>query len=71
MMNELHGKSGIGTAVWVYSFCKQWGSSLPWMDKTGKTVVIPAGTLEQDPEIRPFQNIFCASTAGHEAPGRI
>lgn len=45
------------------SFCKHCGSSLPWKAKGGKTVVIPAGTLDQEPEIRPTQNIFCASKA--------
>ncbi len=39
-------------------FCKQCGSSLPWLAQSGNTVVIPAGTLDEDPEIRPSQNIF-------------
>ena len=45
------------------SFCKHCGSSLPWLGKSGKSVVIPAGTLDVDPEIRPFQNIFWGSRA--------
>lgn len=45
------------------AFCKHCGSSLPWHAKSGKVVVIPAGTLDQDPELRPSQNIFCASRA--------
>ena len=45
------------------SFCRQCGSSMPWLDKTGKVVVIPAGTLDGDPKIRPSQNIFCGSRA--------
>ena len=45
------------------SFCKNCGSSLPWLAKSGKSVVIPAGTLDGDPEIRPFQNIFYGSRA--------
>ena len=45
------------------SFCSQCGSSLPWEAKSGKAVIIPAGTLDGDPEIRPFQNIFYASKA--------
>lgn len=44
-------------------FCKQCGSSLPWMAKSGRSVVIPAGTLDQDPGIRPRQNIFWQSRA--------
>ena len=45
------------------SFCRHCGSSLPWLSQSGKSVIVPAGTLDEDPEIRPFQNIFCASRA--------
>lgn len=45
------------------SFCKSCGSSLPWMSQSGKAVIVPAGTLDTDPGIRPVQNIFCASRA--------
>ncbi|WP_421867925.1 GFA family protein [Motiliproteus sp.] len=45
------------------SFCKTCGSSMPWIAKGGKVVVIPAGTLDQVPDIRPSQNIFCNSRA--------
>ena len=44
-------------------FCKGCGSSLPWLIKTGKNVVVPAGTLDEDPGIRPIQNIFWQSRA--------
>ncbi len=44
-------------------FCKQCGSSLPWMAQSGRAVIIPAGTLDQDPGIRPQQNIFWQSRA--------
>jgi hypothetical protein len=39
-------------------FCPRCGSSLPWEAQTGGAVVIPAGTLDDDPEIRPSQNIY-------------
>ncbi len=39
-------------------FCTKCGSSLPWLAKSGRAMVIPAGTLDQDPGIRPTQNIF-------------
>jgi hypothetical protein len=42
-------------------FCKHCGSSLPWLSQSGKAVIIPAGTLDDDPQIKPMQNIFCAS----------
>jgi hypothetical protein len=51
------------TKHFATSFCKNCGSSLPWFTKSGKAVVIPAGTLDGDPEITPFQNIFCGSRA--------
>jgi len=39
-------------------FCKRCGSSLPWLAKSGRSMVIPAGTLDDDPGIRPTQNIY-------------
>lgn len=45
------------------SFCSNCGSSLPWKAQTGKAVIVPAGTLDDDPQIAPMQNIFCASKA--------
>ena len=54
------------------SFCKNCGSSLPWLSKSGKAVIVPAGTLKEDPEIRPFQNIFCGSRAlWYKDPGSL
>jgi hypothetical protein len=45
------------------SFCKKCGSSMPWLTKSGKAVVIPAGTLNEDPKVRPIHNIFMADMA--------
>jgi len=50
-------------AEFATSFCKKCGSSLPWLSKSGKVVVIPAGTLDSDPGLKPTQNIFCGSSA--------
>ncbi len=44
-------------------FCKTCGSSLPWAAKGGKMVMVPAGTLDEDPGIQPHQNIFWGSKA--------
>ena len=44
-------------------FCKNCGSSLPWLAQSGRSVVIPAGTLDEDPGIRPRHNIFWDSRA--------
>ena len=45
------------------SFCKNCGSSLPWKNQGGTAVIIPAGTLDEDPGVRPTQNIHYASRA--------
>ena len=49
-------------------FCRQCGSSLPWEAQSGGTVVIPAGTLDEDPEIRPSQNIFWKNRVAWREP---
>jgi hypothetical protein len=49
------------TKYFATCFCKSCGSSLPWLSKSKNVVVIPAGTLDEDPGIRPTQNIFCGS----------
>ena len=45
------------------AFCKNCGSSLPNMSSTGRFWVVPAGTLDEDPEARPLRNIFWGSRA--------
>ncbi|MEN8763846.1 MAG: GFA family protein [Thiogranum sp.] len=45
------------------SFCKMCGSSLPWLTKSGRAIVIPAGTLDTDPQAKPSQHIFYANKA--------
>jgi len=45
------------------SFCKTCGSSLPWLTQSGKAVIIPAGTLDQDPGVKPQHNIYYADKA--------
>ena len=63
----LSGEESVGrfdpedTKYFATSFCKSCGSSLPWLSKSGQVVIIPAGTLDEDPEIRPTKNIFCGS----------
>jgi len=49
------------TKYFATCFCRNCGSSLPWLSKSGRVVIIPAGTLDGDPGVRPAQNIFCAS----------
>ena len=45
------------------SFCKTCGSNLPWRTQSGKAVIIPAGTLDEDPKARPIHNIYIADKA--------
>lgn len=49
------------TKYFATCFCKKCGSFLPWLSKSGKVVIVPAGTLDGDPQIKPTQNIFCGS----------
>ncbi len=51
------------TKYFATSFCKNCGSSLPWLEKSGRTMVIAAGTLDEDPGVKPKWNIFVASKA--------
>ncbi len=45
------------------SFCKNCGSSLPWLTKSGKAIVVTAGTLDDDPKEKPTHNVFMAYKA--------
>ena len=51
------------TKYFATSFCKNCGSSLPWLEKSGRTMVVGAGTLDEDPGFKPQWNIFVASKA--------
>ena len=46
------------------TFCKNCGSKLPWLTKPGNNLLIPAGSLDETPEIRPKSSIFWGSRAG-------
>ncbi len=45
---------------WSHCFCDTCGSAVPWKSRTGKAFIIPAGTLDDDPGMRPTRNIYCA-----------
>jgi hypothetical protein len=63
----LSGEDSVGrydppdTKYFTTAFCKNCGSSMPWLSKSGQVVIIPAGSLDGDPGIKPTQNIFCGS----------
>jgi hypothetical protein len=48
---------------WSHCFCDTCGSSLPWLSRTGKAYIIPAGTLDDDPGMKPDRNIYFGSRA--------
>lgn len=50
------------------AFCKTCGSSLPWANQTGTMVIIPAGTLADEPPLTPTQSIMWASRASWYVP---
>ena len=40
------------------AFCTNCGSALPYINESGSALVIPAGSLDHDPGIKPQVNIF-------------
>jgi len=48
---------------WRTAFCTECGSAMPWLTKNGKAMVVGAGTLVDDPGIRPHFNVFFGSRA--------
>ena len=47
----------------VRAFCKVCGSNMPVLEEGGTHVIIPAGTLDGDPDVRPIVHIHTASKA--------
>lgn len=39
-------------------FCTECGSGLPFVTNSGKALLVPAGSLDTEPNIRPNDNIF-------------
>lgn len=66
----LDGEENVGrynpeeTRYFATAFCNNCGSSLPWLSKSGRVIIVPAGTLDEDPGILPDKNIFCGSRPG-------
>jgi hypothetical protein len=61
---ELVGRFELAVAKhFASSFCKVCGSSLPWMTQSGKAMIIPAGTLDDDPKVKPQHNIYYSDKA--------
>lgn len=47
-----------------HCFCKICGSSMPYEYRPEKHIIVPAGTLDDEPGVIPDHNIFWASRAG-------
>ncbi|UTW04161.1 GFA family protein [Amphritea atlantica] len=45
------------------SFCKTCGSAVPFVNKARSSLIVPAGSLNQLPNIQPQANIFTAEEA--------
>jgi hypothetical protein len=50
-------------------FCSTCGSALPFVNKPGEALIVPAGSLDEPPLLNPEANIFTAEEAGWLAPG--
>lgn len=46
---------------WSHCFCDTCGSAVPWLSRTGRAYIVPAGGLDDDPGVRPTRNIYCGS----------
>lgn len=45
------------------AFCKTCGSNVPVLEDEGSHVIIPAGSMDDDPHVRPIVHIHTASKA--------
>jgi hypothetical protein len=60
---ELPGAKSFST-----TFCTTCGSALPWRTKNGRWVVVPVGSLDDDPGAQPERNIFWESRSAWYVP---
>lgn len=44
---------------WAKQFCKVCGSGVPYINRSGTFLVVPAGSLNEDLQINPDDRIFC------------
>lgn len=51
------------------AFCKRCGSPLPRLTRDGQTMMVPAGSLDEDPGLRPQARIFWGSRAPWSCSG--
>ena len=53
------------------AFCRTCGSSLPHPTRSGREVIIPAGTLDDDPGVAPTEHVHWASRAAWLPAGEL
>lgn len=53
------------------AFCKSCGSALPFLNKTKTSLIVPAGCLNELPELEPQANIFTEEKAQWLKPGAL
>ncbi|MGY3571883.1 GFA family protein [Vibrio paucivorans] len=51
------------------AFCSQCGSGMPYVNKSGKFLIVPAGSLDQEPSKTPDAQIFCTEQADWHKAG--
>ncbi|WOX04939.1 GFA family protein [Microbulbifer pacificus] len=44
---------------WAKQFCKVCGSGVPYLNRSGTFLVVPAGSLDDNINIKPDDRIFC------------
>lgn len=52
-----------GAKYFIHHFCNRCGSKVPKMSEGDRNVLVPAGGLDDDPEIKPLQSIYWGSRA--------
>lgn len=56
------------TRTFSHVFCSKCGSGLPYLSQSGKSLIVPAGSLDTEPSKQPDAQIFCAEqTEWHKA----
>jgi len=45
------------------AFCMDCGSGVPYLSVSGNSLIVPAGSLDSIPSLKPQDNIFCSEKA--------
>lgn len=47
----------------THAFCRHCGATMPWFNKAHDIMIVPMGSLDDDPGVMPLANIFVDSKA--------